>query len=64
MPATGNRSVLERYAEYVCGADSAVSNDFLTDPMVSLNAELAELQGGCVNMWLERTECNMLPPVA
>lgn len=42
-----NLSVLDSYADYACGDGS---NYFLTDPAVGLNAELAELHGGCVNM--------------
>ena len=52
---SGNLSVLDSYADYACGDGS---NYFLTDPAVGLNAELAELHGGCVNMLLGCTKCN------
>lgn len=43
-----NQSILSRYASIVC--DNSRNSSFLTDPTVPLTAELADLQGGCINM--------------
>ncbi|CAE7637519.1 unnamed protein product, partial [Symbiodinium necroappetens] len=43
----GNQSLLDAYAEYACGDGR---DYFVTDPARSLNAELAPLEGGCINV--------------
>jgi len=42
-----NQSLLDAYAEYACGDGR---DYFVTDPARSLNAELAPLEGGCINV--------------
>ncbi|CAE7197616.1 unnamed protein product [Symbiodinium natans] len=42
-----NQSLLDAYATYACG-DAA--DYFVTDPARSLSAELAPLEGGCINL--------------
>jgi len=42
-----NQSLLDAYARYACGDGR---DYFVTDPARSLNAELAPLEGGCINM--------------
>ena len=51
---SGNQSLLGAYAQYACGDGK---DYFLTDPARSVNAELASLEGGCVNMPLGHSLC-------